>query len=143
MFYKKYYKRSCSGGVMAEAALIIPILLGVIFFIIEFGNVMYLGNVVTQIARTAARYASVTVSFTNQDLINASNASKLLPDVSKLTLTIIPAPGAQRSVGTTITVTAQYNYTPVINPFKPFNSSQPWAPVLNKTSVTRSEVSSG
>ena len=135
--------RTYIGSIMAEAAFAIPILLGIVFFVIEFGTVMYIANSLTQIARSAARYASVTTSYTNQDLINATNAKSLLPDVSKLTLSITPAIGGQKSIGTTISVTAQYNYTPIINPFGLFKSSQIWAPVLTKTSVTRAEVASG
>ena len=134
--------RSCKGSVMAEAALIIPMLVGVTFFIIEFGNVLYLANSLNQISRTAARYASVTPTYTQQDLINVSGAMTLLPDVSKLTLTINPAPGAAKTVGATLTVTVQYAYTPIINPFGLLMSGQAWAPTIMSASVSRAEVSS-
>ena len=126
---------------MAEAALMIPLLLGITFVIIEFGCVLYLSNTLNQIARTISRYASVTSSYTQQELVDASGASSLLPDLSKLTLNITPSPGAAKQVGSTITVTVKYNYTPIINPFGLFNSNQPWAPVIMSASVTRSEVS--
>lgn len=126
---------------MAEAALMIPILLGVTFFIIEFGNVLYLSNTLNQIARSAARYASVTSSYTNQGLVDVSGAKKLLPDISKFTLTVDPASGTSRTVGTTITVDVQYNYVPILNPFGLFNSNHSWAPKVKSSSVARSEVS--
>lgn len=141
MITKKYFTRSSYGGIMVEAAIIIPLLLGVTFFIIEFGNVLYLSNTLNQIARTTARYASVTPSYTQQDLINASGASSLLSDVSKLTLTIAPSPGSAKTVGTTITVNVSYSYVPIINPFGFFNSNQSWAPQIMSASVTRAEVS--
>lgn len=137
---KKYLNRSNKGGVLAEAALTIPLLIGVTFFIIEFGNVLYLTNSVNQIARTAARFASVTPTFTNQDIITASGAMNILPDIARLNLTVNPAGGAQRAVGATITVTAQYNYTPIINPFGLLGSNQIWAPVVRGTAIARSEV---
>ena len=142
MFLKKVFKRSCNGSLMAEAALVIPMLVGISFVIIEFGNVLYLTNSLNQISRSAARYASVTSSYTQQSLITASSASSLLPDVSKLTLSITPAPGASRNIGATITVTARYNYTPIINPFGLLNSNTSWAPKIKSTSAARSEVSS-
>lgn len=135
------FKRAIKGSVMAEAAILIPILLGVTFFIIEFGNVLYLTNTLNQISRTAARYASVTPSYTQQGIIDASGASSLVPDISKFTLTVTPAPGVQRSVGATITVEVQYDYIPIINPFGFFNINQDWVPVVRSSSVARSEVS--
>ena len=140
-FLKRSIYRSHKGSIIAEAALIIPILVGVTFFIIEFGNVLYLTNTLNQIARTAARYASVTSSYTQQQLIDVSGANALLPDISKFTLTIDPVPGAQRSVGAPITVNVQYNYIPIINPFGLFNSDQSWTPIIKGGSVSRSEVS--
>lgn len=127
---------------MAETALVIPILLGIVLFIYEFGSVFYISNSLSQIARSAVRYASVTSSYTQQNVIDASGANSLLPDIAKFTLTITPSPGIVKKVGDVITVNVQYNYTPIINPFGLFNSSQPWAPVLKSTAVARSEVSS-
>ena len=125
---------------MAEAAIIIPLLVGVSFFIIEFGNVLYLTNTLNQISRTAVRYASVTPVYSQQDLVNVSGAMSLLPDVSKLTLTISPTPGSQKSVGAQITVNVQYAYTPILNPFGFFNSNNTWAPIIMSASVGRAEV---
>ncbi|MBI3589904.1 MAG: pilus assembly protein [Candidatus Melainabacteria bacterium] len=134
-------KRSLEGSVIVEAAIVIPILVAITFFIIEFGIVLYLTNSLNQIARSAARYASVTPSYTNQGLIDASGASKLVPSISALTLTVTPAPGAAVSVGTTITVNVKYAYTPIINPFGLIGSKSSWAPTINSVSIARSEVS--
>ena len=142
MFLRKISNRSYKGSIMAEAALVIPLLLGITFVIIEFGNVLYLENTLNQIARSAARAASVTPSYTQEGLIDTSMASSLVPDVSKLTLTVVPAPGTARSIGAIITVTARYSYTPIINPFRFFNSNKSWAPTIKSTSAVRSEVSS-
>lgn len=125
---------------MAEAALIIPLLLGIIFFIIEFGNVLYFTNTLNQIGRTAARYASITSGYTQAGVESASGASSLL-EASKLTLMITPSPGTAISIGDTITVATSYNYIPAINPFGLIGSSTAWSPVLMSTSVMRSEVS--
>ena len=137
--FNKY--RNSSGSIIVEAALIIPILLGITFFIIEFGNILYISNSLNQIARSVARIASVTSSYTNQQLITESGATSLLKDISKFSLTISPASGMSRAVGAQISVTAQYNYTPIINPFKLLNSNQSWSPVLRSIAISRSEVS--
>ena len=143
MFRKKYI-RTDKGTVTAEAALVFPLLLAVLLFIIEFGIVLYLSNSMNQIARTAARYASVTANYTQSGTLTASGASSIVPDISKLTLTISPTPGSMVSVGASITVTAQYNYTPVVNPFALLPQSMVnWAPVVRSTSVARAEVASG
>ena len=141
--FKKSKIRLSKGSIMAEAALMIPILLGVTFFIVEFGNVLYLSNTLNQISRSMARYASVTPSYTQQELIDASGAESLLPDINNLTLTINPQAGAPRSVGATITVNVEYNYIPIINPFGLLNSNNPWTPRVRSSSVARSEVSNG
>ena len=138
---KRSYLRQSNGNILVEAALVIPLLVGITFFVVEFGNVFYLMNGLSQVARNAARFASVTPAYTQQDLINASGANSMLPDIKKFSLTIIPSAGSQRFVGAAITVTVQYNYTPYINPFGLFNIDKPWAPVLRSSSVVRSEVS--
>ena len=138
-------KRSNKGTVIAEAAFILPLLLAVLFFIIEFGIVLNLVNNLNQIARSAARYAAVTATYTQQDLLTAANASSLVPDTSKLTLTISPTIGSTKNVGNTITVTTQYNYTPILNPYGLLiltMSSSNWAPVVKGAAVARAEVGS-
>lgn len=137
---KNYFKRRNTGSVLAEAVLTIPLIVGITFFIAEFGNVLFLSNSLNQITRSAARFASVTPAYTNNQLIQASRAQNILPDVSRLTLNVTPASGAQRNVGATITVTAQYNYTPTINPFRLLDCNSPWMPQIMSTSTSRSEV---
>ena len=141
MILKNTLNRLNKGSVLAETALAIPILLGVAFVVIEFGNVLYLNNSLNQIARSAARYAAVTSNYTQQDLINNSGANSILPDPSKLTLTVTPDSGAPKSVGTAITINVTYNYTPIVNPFRLFNSNKSWLPQVQSSSVVRSEVS--
>ena len=143
MFREKYI-RTEKGAVTAEAALVFPLLLAILLFIIEFGIVLYLSNSMNQIARTAARYASVTANYTQNGTLTASGASSIVPDITKLTLTITPTPGSMVSVGASVTVTAQYNYTPIVNPFGLIPQSMvSWAPLVRSTSVARAEVASG
>ncbi len=133
--------RSLHGSILAEAALAIPLVIAALFFIIEFGNVLYLNNSVNQISRSAARHISVNSTYTNQDLINISGAMNILPDVGKLTFAITPQSGAQIRVGDAITVVTQYNYTPIVNPYRLLFLNNSWAPAVRGVSVIRSEVS--
>ena len=140
-FLHNNLNRSTKGGILVEAALVIPILTGITFFIVEVSNVLFLTNSLNQVAREACRYAVVTASYTKEDLITSSRANELLPDVSRLTLNIDPAIGANRNAGTKITVNVEYNYTPIINPFRIFNLNKSWIPSIKSSSVGRSEVS--
>ena len=140
-YLHKNSNRSARGGILVEAALAIPILTGLTFFIVEISNVLFLTNSLNQVAREACRYAVVTPSYTKEGLITASGAKQLIPNISKLTLNIDPVPGTNRNAGTKITVNVEYNYTPIINPFGIFNSDKLWIPSIKSSAVGRSEVS--
>ena len=139
---KKFLKRSIKGGVMAETAMVIPMLLGITLFIVEFGNVLYLINSLNQIARYAARYAAVNPTASTTTLKSASNASAILPDSSNLTLTVSPLPSGSRSFGDTLTVTVSYTYTPILNPYAllQFSSLNTWSPTISSKASTTVEV---
>lgn len=139
MVKKFNFPRSYKGAVMAEAALVIPLLIGITYVITEFGNVLYISNSLNQVARTMARYAAVTQNYTNSSLLTSSGASSVL-DTSKITITITPAAGASRNIGDTITVSLVYSYTPIVNPFRLFNSNSSWAPNIRTSAISRSEV---
>lgn len=139
MFKKFYFSRSIRGAVMAEAALVIPLLIGITYVITEFGNVFYISNSLNQVARTMARYAAVTQNYTNAGLLSSAGASSVL-DTTKIAITITPAAGASRSIGDTITVSLTYSYTPIVNPFRLFNSNNSWAPSIMTSAISRSEV---
>lgn len=131
--------RSIKGAVMAEAALVIPLLIGITFVITEFGNILYISNSLNQVARTMARYAAVSQNYTNNGLLSSAGASNVL-DTTKISITITPAAGAARNIGDSITVSLSYNYTPMVNPFRLFNSNATFAPSIMTSAVSRSEV---
>lgn len=136
---KKLLTRKRSGAVMAEAALVLPILIGITFAITELGNILYISNSLNQLARTIARYASVSQNYTNAGLLTQSGAASIV-DTSKVTLTISPAAGASRNVGDQISVTLRYAYTPIVNPYRLFSSSATWISSISSSAVSRSEV---
>ena len=140
--YRDKHHRQNKGNVFAEAVVILPIIVAIAFFIVEFGNVLYLINSVNQIARSAARYASVTANYGDEnDLLTSVNASSLVPDSSLLSLAITPAPNTTRALGDQITVTVTYAYTPVLNPFNIIDSSTSWAPMITGTCIASTSIS--
>lgn len=135
--------RDNKGAVMAEFALAVPILIGILFFVIEFGNILYLSNSLNQIARSAARYAAVNTSYTSATLKTAANSSSILPIPASLTLSFSPSSSVM--VGDAITITASYSYTPMVNLYRFFSfftSSATWTPTLSSVAVSRAEVAS-
>ncbi len=136
---KSLFRRNKNGAVMAEAALVLPILIGITFAITELGNILYISNSLNQLARTIARYASVSQTYTNNGLLTQSGASSIV-NTSNVTLTISPAAGASRNVGDQITVTLRYAYTPIVNPYRLFNSTATWISTISSSAVSRSEV---
>ena len=141
MKIKSLFRRNRNGAVMAEAALVLPLLIGITFAITELGNILYISNSLNQLARTIARYASVSQNYTNAGLITQSGASSIV-NTSNLTLTITPAAAASRNVGDQITVVLRYSYTPIVNPYRlfSFSSTTSWISSISSTAVARSEV---
>lgn len=145
MFKKLQIKsRNKRGAVLVEFALAVPLLLGILFFIIEIGNLFYLSNSLQQIARTSARYAATTESYSLTELKDYAtkhgSTNYVIPDISKLSVSITPAVGTQ-AVGDTITVTISYTYSPLIlNPMNFFGSGSSLAPTLKGIAASRAEV---
>ena len=136
-------KRNIKAAVMAEFVLSIPILLSILFFIIEFGNLFYYSNTVNYIARAAARYAAMNPTASESALISQAGSASAVSDVSGITLTVTPAPGATRNVGDTLTVEVEWDYVPIFNPFNLLDASHTtWAPTITSTAISRVEVAS-
>jgi len=112
----KFLKNS-KGQAMVELVLILPILLLLIFGIIEFGRIFSTQLIITSSAREAVRKAAVGA--TDADiLLNAKNSASVL-DSSQMVVTITPAESA-RSRGDAVTVYIEYPvkiYAPIISNF--------------------------
>ncbi|WP_081994591.1 TadE/TadG family type IV pilus assembly protein [Kocuria rosea] len=98
--------RSARGAVAVEFALVLPLLLMILFAIIEFGHAYNVQISVTHAAREAARSMAVTQVWS--DAVDAAQDSSPSLDPAVLTLTHSPAACAP---GTPIEVTAQYPLT--------------------------------
>jgi len=144
--FKRFFKRGFFGAVLAETALILPIVLGVTFAVIEFGRIFYYVNSLNHICRASARYASIGPNYTTTRLKTLSNATTLIPSAITITLTVSPTTGTVRLVGDLITVTASIPFDPVFPDFiKLFTggTSTMWPTTLTVRATNRVEVASG
>ena len=123
---KRACRQSERGSVAVEFALLIPILLLVLFGVINFGVLMYNQAVMTNAAREGARWAAIHTTTTYG--LTCSNAYSLTPVDPCQTaysyaynnlisfggnylLTASYAPTANFNSGTAQTVTITYTYT--------------------------------
>ncbi|MEO8411999.1 MAG: TadE/TadG family type IV pilus assembly protein [Propionivibrio sp.] len=107
------------GAVAVEFALLLPVLLMILFGIIEFGMIMYGREVVTNASREGARAGIVQVSPkpTSGDITTIATNYLTGTGVNLSDVTISVA-GAGGSSPATVTVTATYNY-PWLIPYIP------------------------
>ncbi len=97
-----------------EFALVLPILLTVLFAIIELSTLLYDKAVITNASREAARMAVVNSSLTSGDLQNFISTycqNKLITFGSTTSPTVSISQPAGTSSGNPIIVTVSYTYT--------------------------------
>jgi Flp pilus assembly protein TadG len=107
------------GAVAAEFALLLPVLLTILFGIIEFGMIMYGREVVTNASREGARAGIIqrTPPLTAGEITTVTTNYLTGTGISPAQVTItVPASGG--GTGTPVTVTATYNY-PWLIPYIP------------------------
>ena len=115
-------KADKKGQSTTEFALVLPILLMLLFGIIQFSLVLYTYGFVAYAARTGARYASIHSSQNAHPATSASVTSYVNGfadgvDTTKLTVTSTWAPDAKP--GSAVTVKVSYPFTP----FTPYISA--------------------
>jgi Flp pilus assembly protein TadG len=127
--------RAQRGQVLIEAALVIPLLLLVVFGIVDFARAMYTKNTLTNAARAGARTASITSpapspesgSLTGASTATANSIRSSLfsgiPEASvKYQLSIFDSSGnpitaAAATVDNVVRVTVTYDNFSMITPF--------------------------
>lgn len=112
-------RRGERGQATVELALVVPVLLLILFGIMEFGRIFSSYLIVTNAAREGARWAAVGADDT-AIVEQVENAAAGL-DLSRLTVTITPAAGGRVS-GVQATVTVDYAVdlvTPVLSGIAP------------------------
>lgn len=118
----KSLNANSQGQSATEFALVLPILLMLLFGIIQFSLVLYTYGFVAYAARTGARYGSIHSSQNASPATNATiktyvNGFADAVDTSKLTVTSTWSP--DNKPGSAITVKVSYPFTP----FTPYISA--------------------
>jgi Flp pilus assembly protein TadG len=113
--------RSERGQASVELALVLPVLLLILFGIMEFGRVFSAYLVITNAAREGARQAAIGAN--NTTIVDTVyNAASSLGDLSSLTVSIDPYEAASRVTGAEATVTVNYSVdlvVPIISSLAP------------------------
>jgi Flp pilus assembly protein TadG len=104
-----YLKRE-EGAAAVEFALVLPILLVLVFGIIEFGMILYFQGVVASASREGARHGIVV-----------SKPTDVKEWTENYSQSFLPSPGGTADVaygsgdpGTPLTVTVRYDYTYIV-----------------------------
>lgn len=109
------FRKSQKGQAIVEMALVLPILLLIVFGIMEFGRVFNAYLVITNASREGARQG--VVGGTDTQITDSVKAAAGTLDLSKLTVTINPT-ATSRVRGAQLTVQVGYSvkiYTPIIS----------------------------
>jgi Flp pilus assembly protein TadG len=136
-----------SGIQLAEAAIVLPILLMFMAAIAEFGNYFFYYTTLSKATRTGVRYATSKAFTTTEmnrarnlvicgDINTCENTSPVLPGLSNDNIQITGA-GGTASVPDTVTVKiVGYNYNSVFNLSKVAKSGTSWTAVPVSPSST-------
>ena len=93
------------GQALVEFALVLPLLLLVLFGVIEFGMLFFTTLTLNEAARDAARYASVGAS--DAQIVQVVQQDCATLDTAELTVLVSPPAGSQVT-GDPVTVTVEY-----------------------------------
>lgn len=102
-----HLRRTEKGQALVEMALVLPILLIIVFGIIEFGRIMNTYLILTNAAREGARQG--VVGGTDLDVYNAVKNNAYTLDSEELVIDIDSDPPGSRSRGTPLTVRVSYD----------------------------------
>jgi Flp pilus assembly protein TadG len=110
-------RRHCNerGVAMAEMAVVLPVVLTMMFGVIEGGRAIFAYGNVAHVAREATRYAIVRGSASEGQIATAtdiSNYAQTRSGISPITVTTTWLP--DNKPGSVVQVTVQHTYTPVI-----------------------------
>ncbi|MEW5953326.1 MAG: TadE/TadG family type IV pilus assembly protein [Bacillota bacterium] len=118
MFTRKIY-RDNRGQSLVEMALVLPLLIIILFGIIEFGRVFHSYLIITHASREGARVGVVGQS--NTDIKQQIQDAAPL-NLDKLTITITPSEQQARTPGVPLTVSVGYQvdlFTPILGSILP------------------------
>lgn len=102
------FRKTEKGQAIVEMALILPILIMILFGIVEFGRVLNTYIVMTNLSREAARAGAIGSADTSiNDLVKNSAADSGF-DSTQVSVTISPTSLSKRARGTSVKVTVSY-----------------------------------
>jgi hypothetical protein len=102
------------GAALVELALILPLLLLIVFGIVEFGRALFITNTLNNAARYGARLAVVSTTPLNVASLKTEIKNHTPLSAADLNLIEINFPNSSPSSGTAVTVTARLPFTPII-----------------------------
>jgi Flp pilus assembly pilin Flp len=102
--------RGREGATALEFALVSPIVLAVVFAIIEFGRAMFTIGVLNYAAAEATRFATVNFSATTSEIQDVAEDSFILIDPSEISNFSVTAPLDPADQTRLVTVEIAYNY---------------------------------
>lgn len=113
-------KQRQRGAETVEAALVTTVFLMVLMGIMDFGRLVWMYGTLTHATREAARYAMAHGSESSQpassaDIAAVVNSQAIGLDSSSIVVT--PAWSPDNRPGSTVTVTVQYNFSPLPVPY--------------------------
>ena len=118
--------KNCKGAVMVEFAIVLPLLLILVFGIIEFGVLLYDKAMITNASREGAR-AGIVYAFPNR--ITAAQISAVVQNYTTGNMitfgaaanpTINVTPGICANAGDTLSVKVTYQYKFLVLPKLPY-----------------------
>lgn len=89
--------KSVKGQSMVEMAIILPVLLIILFGIIEFGRILGAYVIIQNLARDGVRAG--VVGSTNQQIEDQIIANAVLITIDEEDIEIVPSPDTERSLG--------------------------------------------
>ncbi len=96
------------GQALVEMALVLPILIMLIFGIVEFGRILNTYMTVTELSREGARKGAVGGTDSEITATVQNNAAAVGLEVSDLTVNIVPTSVGKRARGTSVKVEVIY-----------------------------------
>lgn len=105
------FRRTEKGQAIVEMALILPILLLLVFGIVEFGRILQTYMIVTDLSREGARAGAVGKTDLEISSVVDNNAASAGLDTSNpdYSVVITPAAAGPRARGTPVTVQVNYS----------------------------------
>ncbi len=102
------FRKTQRGQAVVEMALVLPVLILLVFGIVEFGRVLHTYMIVTDLSREGARKGAV--GGTDSEIVTTveNNASAAGLDIANLTVNVTPASMAKRARGTSVSVTVSF-----------------------------------